>query len=328
MTSIRLRPATYRRVTAVNLGAMAVIVVTGGAVRLTGSGLGCPTWPRCTSGSYTAALAFHPLVEFVNRMITVGVGVVVLLAVVGALLRNPRRRDLLWLSTGLVAGYVGQAVLGGLTVLFALRPQLVMAHFLLSMLLLWNAFVLHQRAGAAGGRRRPVVRREVIALSRVVTGVAALVLFVGTVVTGTGPNSGSKAVYRLPFELRAVAQLHADIVLFLLGVAFALVVLLRVTDAPRAAQQRGATLVAVMVGQALVGFVQYGLGLPRALVELHIAGATAFWLATLWLAESLHERPAERSGVVTVPAEHLPSATDLRWQPAGGYAATGRPAGR
>jgi len=299
-----LQPAAYQRVTRAALVALTAIVITGGAVRLTGSGLGCPTWPRCTASSYTAALSFHPLVEFLNRMITIGVGAVVVLAVAGALLRSPRRVDLVWLSLGLGAGYVGQAVLGGLTVLFDLRPELVMAHFLLSMLLLWDAFVLHRRAGAATSKR-PLVRREVVLLSQVVTVTAAVVLLLGTVVTGTGPNSGARAVYRLPFELRAVAVLHSDVVLFLLGVTGALLVLLRVVEAPPAARRRGALLLTVMAAQTLIGFTQYAFGLPRLLVGLHIAGATAFWLAALWLAEGLHERPAEMPAVVTLPAEPL-----------------------
>lgn len=301
----RLRPAVYRRITLAALLTLSAIVLTGGAVRLTGSGLGCPTWPRCTESSYAAELSFHPLVEFVNRLITVGVGVVVVLALVGAVLRSPRRNDLVWLATGLVAGYAGQAVLGGLTVLFELRPELVMAHFLLSMLLLWDAFVLHARAGALDGSKRPLVRREVTALSRVVTAIAAVVLLLGTVVTGTGPNSGAPAVYRLPFELRSVASLHADVVLLLIGATAVLLVLLHVVEAPPAAQRRGRLLLAVMAAQALVGFSQYALGLPRLLVGLHIAGATAFWLATLWLAESLYERPAAAPAVVRLPSEPL-----------------------
>lgn len=305
MTLPRLQPATLRRVTRAAVVALAAIVLTGGAVRLTGSGLGCPTWPRCTAQSYTAELAFHPLVEFVNRLITIGVGVVVVAAVAGSLLRLPRRPDLVWLSLGLAAGYLGQAVLGGLTVLFDLRPELVMAHFLLSMLLLWDAFVLHQRAGATDSSRRPLVRGEVVLLSRVVTGAAAVVLFLGTVVTGTGPNSGAEAVHRLPFELRAVTALHSDLVLVLLGVTAALLVLLRVVNAPTAARRRGIVLVAVMAAQTTLGFTQYALGLPRLLVGLHIAGATAFWLASLWLAEGLYERPHAATPAVVLPAEPL-----------------------
>lgn len=304
-TPPRLQPVTYRRIAGAALAALTAIVITGGAVRLTGSGLGCPTWPRCTASSYTAALSFHPLVEFVNRMITIGVGMVILLAVAGALLRVPRRTDLVWLSLGLGAGYVGQAVLGGLTVLFDLRPELVMAHFLLSMLLLWDAFVLHQRAAAATTSKRCLVRREVALLGRVVTVTAAVVLLLGTVVTGTGPNSGARAVYRLPFELRAVAVLHSDVVLFLLGLTIALVVLLRVVEAPPAARRRSSLLVAVMAAQTAVGFAQYAFGLPRLLVGVHIAGATAFWLTALWLVESLYERPAAVPAVVRLPSEPL-----------------------
>ncbi len=305
MSIPRLHPAAFRRLTGAALVALAMIVLTGGAVRLTGSGLGCSTWPRCTPQSYTAELAFHPLVEFVNRLITIGVGAVVVATVAGSLLRLPRRRDLVWLSLGLAAGYLGQAVLGGLTVLFELRPELVMAHFLLSMLLLWDAFVLHQRAGAITGARHPLVRPEVQLVSRVVTAVAATVLLLGTVVTGTGPNSGADAVHRLPFQLRAVVSLHSDVVLLLLGATAVLLVLLRVVDAPAAARRRGNLLLAVMGVQAVIGFVQYAAGLPRLLVELHIAGATAFWLATLWLAEGLYERPSAEPVLVTLPAETL-----------------------
>src|SRR5664280_2205148 len=148
-----LSPLAYRRLCLVAVVALAAIVVTGGAVRLTGSGLGCSTWPQCEPGSYTSAIAFRPLVEFGNRMVTIAVGVITAAVAGGSLLLRPRRRDLVWLAWGLVLGYVAQAVLGGLTVLYKLSPLLVMGHFLVSMLLLWDAIVLHRRAGQRAGTR-------------------------------------------------------------------------------------------------------------------------------------------------------------------------------
>jgi heme a synthase len=285
----RIRPASFRRVTSVALVALAAIVVTGGAVRLTSSGLGCSTWPNCQPGSLTPEFSLHPLVEFSNRLVSAVVGIAVVATVVGARLRQPPRRDLTLLSVGLLAGFLAQAVLGGLTVLFHLSPVLVMAHFLVSMLLLWDAFALWQRAGQPAGPRRPVVRTEVLLLGRIVMATAALVLTLGTVVTGTGPNSGASAATRLPFELSSVAQLHSDAVLFLSGVTLTLTVVLRIVGAPEVARRRCSVLLGLIVAQAAVGFTQYFLGLPRLLVGVHVLGATLFWLATLSVVSALHE---------------------------------------
>src|ERR1700730_13143086 len=146
-----LSPEAYHRVTLLAVWALGFIILTGGAVRLTGSGLGCPDWPTCSRHRVVAPLHYHALVEFVNRSITGLVSVMVIVAVLGALVRVPRRRDLTWLALGLVAGVISQIVLGGLTVLFKLAPPFVMAHFLLSMLILADATVLHHRAGWPDG---------------------------------------------------------------------------------------------------------------------------------------------------------------------------------
>ena len=140
---------------------LAAIVVSGAAVRLTGSGLGCPDWPNCDDGRLVAPIEKHALVEFTNRTITGLVSVAVILAVLGSIWRVPRRRDLIWLSWGLVAGVVAQIVLGGVTVLVDLSPPFVMAHFLLSMALLADAVVLHDRASQPDGPRRRVVAPEI-----------------------------------------------------------------------------------------------------------------------------------------------------------------------
>src|SRR5919202_2069669 len=159
MQTPRVSPAAYRRLTAVVTVAVAFIIVTGGAVRITGSGLGCPDWPTCAQDRLVAPWEYHAMVEFVNRTVTGLVSVAVIVAVLASLLRRPRRRDLTWLSLGLVGGVVAQIVLGGLTVLFELKPGFVMAHFLLSLVLLADAVVLHHRArlpdGRAGGPGGP-----------------------------------------------------------------------------------------------------------------------------------------------------------------------------
>lgn len=274
-------PSAYRRLTALALAALVFIVVTGGAVRLTDSGLGCPDWPTCAEERVVAPWEYHAMVEFVNRTITGLVSLAVILAVLGSVFRVPRRRDLVWLSVGLVAGVLGQIVLGGLTVLFELKPQFVMAHFLLSMVLVANAVVLHHRAGRPPGPTRPVVDRELNLLGRLVVGAAALVLFLGTVVTGTGPHGGDPEVERLPFFLPDVARLHGiGVVLFLLVTLAAAFRVVR-AGAPAGVLRRAEVLVAVLVAQAAVGYVQYFTGVPALLVAVHIAGATAAWVATL-----------------------------------------------
>jgi cytochrome c oxidase assembly protein subunit 15 len=205
MERLRLTPRAYQRVTLAALVALAFIVVTGAAVRLTGSGLGCPHWPTCDQGRIVAPLEYHAMVEFVNRTVTGLVSVAVIVAVLGSLARRPRRSDLTWLSLGLVAGVVGQIVLGGLVVLFHLYPPLVMGHFVVSMLLLLDAVVLHHRASSPDdGRWRPVVEREHVLLGRVLVAAAAVAICLGKVVTGAGPQRGSPDAERVD-RLRAGA---------------------------------------------------------------------------------------------------------------------------
>ncbi len=297
MTLPRISPAAYRRISLVALVALAAIVVTGGAVRLTSSGLGCSTWPNCEPGSLTPEFSLHPMVEFTNRVVSAVVGLAVVATVIGAQLRRPPRRDLTLLSLGLAAGFLAQAVLGGLTVLFHLSPVLVMGHFLVSMLLLWDAFALWHRSGWPTTRRQPVVRSEVLALGRIVVGTAALILALGTVVTGTGPNSGASVVTRLPFRLESVAQVHSDAVLFLTGVTVTLAVVLGIVGAPALARRRCRILLGLIVAQGAVGFAQYFLGLPRVLVGLHVLGATLFWLGALALYAALHEPVGDEAGL-------------------------------
>jgi cytochrome c oxidase assembly protein subunit 15 len=277
-----LSPPAYRRVTLVALLALAFIIVTGGAVRLTGSGLGCPDWPTCDGGRIVAPLETHAMVEFVNRTVTGLVSAAVIVAVLASLRRSPRRRDLVWLSAGLVAGVVGQIVLGGLTVLFDLAPPLVMGHFLLSIAILADALVLHWRAGQPDDvARRPLVASGLQALGRLVTAATAVVVLLGTVVTAAGPHAGDKDVPRLGVSVHRAAQVHGIAVVLQLSLVVTVAVLLRRARAPRVVQRRAEVLLGVLVAQGAVGYVQYFTGVPVLLVGIHIAGAVAVWSAAV-----------------------------------------------
>ncbi len=258
-----------RRLAVASVVANSAIVVTGGAVRLTASGLGCPTWPRCTDGSYvpTDEYGVHGLIEFGNRLLTyvlLAVVVAVLVAVVRA-----GRRDLRRLAVVGVLGIPAQAVLGGITVLTGLNPWTVMAHFLLSMVLIGYAVVLLQRVDPAPAPPvAPLLRRG----AQGVLAVVAAVLVVGTVVTGSGPHSGDPEAGRTGLDPGAVSQLHADLVFLLVGLTVGLLLAARATGAARLARA-SAVLLGVTLAQGLLGFVQYWTDLPVVLVGLHMAGA-------------------------------------------------------
>jgi heme a synthase len=293
MRRITLTPSAYRRITLVAAVMLAVIVVTGGAVRLSGSGLGCPDWPNCSPGRLTPRHAsdINAMVEFVNRVFTGLVSIVVVVCVLGSLLRVPRRRDLVWLSVGLVAGVFAQAVLGGLTVLFELQPQFVMAHFLLSLVLLTNAIVLYRRAGQADAPAQPTVALSVRTMGRALLVAATVVVITGTVVTSTGPHGGDRKAKRFGFSLPEVARVHGTSVVVFLTLVLVTFWLLRRTRAPRAVQQQLLVLLVVLVAQAAIGYIQYFNGIPELLVGFHIAGATAVWAAVVALYLSMFAGP-------------------------------------
>lgn len=285
----RVSPDGYRRITLIALGALGFIIVTGGAVRLTGSGLGCPQWPNCSAGHLTphASTSYHPAVEFVNRVITGVVSVAVIVAVLGSLVRTPRRRDLTWLSGGLVAGVIGQIVLGGETVRHKLNPAFVAAHFLLSMLIVWDAVVLHHRAGVADGSRgRPAVERELTWAARLIAAFAAITIILGTVVTGSGPHGGDKDVKRWTLDLHRVTQLHGTSAMLLVALTATTVWMLR-SQGPTLALHRGRQVIEALAVQVAIGYTQYFTGVPVVLVGFHILGAVLVWVAVLRLALAL-----------------------------------------
>jgi heme a synthase len=288
----RLSPAAYRKITFVAGVLLAAIIVTGGAVRLTQSGLGCPDWPNCSPGHLVphGARGGHAWVEYINRLFTGAVSVAVIVAVLGSLARVPRRRDLIWLSFGLVVGVFAQAVLGGLTVLFDLQPPFVMAHFLLSLALLTNAIVLHKRAGESDARARLQVAPSVRLLGRALLVAAACVVVSGTVVTSTGPHGGDAKAKRFDLYLPHVARVHGSLVIAFLLLTLATLWLLRRTRAPAETMQRLGLLLAVSVAQGAIGYIQYFNDIPAFLVGVHIAGATAVWSAVVALYLGCFER--------------------------------------
>lgn len=292
-----LSPTAYRRITLLALALLGIIVVTGAGVRLTGSGLGCSTWPSCEPDSFVphAESGIHGTIESTNRYFTGLVSVGVVLAVAGSFVRVPRRRDLTRWSWTLVAGVVGQVVLGGLTVLFELSPPFVMAHFLVSAVLVGCAFVLHHKAGEPDeGERRPVATSEVRFLTRLLVVAAGVVLVTGTVVTGTGPHGGDEEVARLDLFLPDVVRVHSVAVWLLLAATLWTLHLVRRGGASPTVERALGALVVVEVAQGGVGYAQYFAGVPVGLVAIHIVGSMLVLGATIVAA--LRTSVVERSG--------------------------------
>jgi len=280
-------PSLGHRLNVVALVLTALIVATGGAVRLTDSGLGCSNWPDCTAGHLTPALQFHGLIEFGNRLVTVVLVVAVAAAFLGAVFRSPRRQDLMWLSGGLVAGVLAQAVIGGIVVYTKLNPYVVMVHFYATMLLLVDAVVLvhRSRRDYSPGSGRLLVPRPLIRLFYGMLALLAVVIAAGTATTGAGPHAGDtqgqEVARRLPVSLRDMAELHSSLALLLVGVTIGLVVALHMRDVPERVRRAGRVLMAVLVAQAAVGYTQYFTHLPALLVEVHLVGATALVIGSV-----------------------------------------------
>ena len=277
-------PATVSRLALASAVANGVIVITGGAVRLTGSGLGCPTWPRCTDESFavTPELAAHGVIEFGNRLLTF-VLTAVAIATVVVVFRSVRR-DLRLLAVVGFLGIPAQALLGGITVLTGLNPWTVAAHFLVSSALVAVATVLWLRSREPGVGQ-PLLRRPFPLLVAGIAAATAAVLVLGTVVTGSGPHSGDPKAGRTGLDPELVSQLHADVVFLLLGLTIALLVALHATDSPGRVRRAARDLLIVQLAQGLVGYVQYFTDLPVVLVLVHMLGAvlvTAFTARLVW----------------------------------------------
>ncbi len=330
-------PRFCRRSAGVAVAALAAGIVSGGAVRLTGSGLGCSDWPNCTATSVVAPLQFHALVEFGNRLVNVAITLGLVLVVLGSFRRRPRRTDLVALSSGLIAGILAEIVLGGETVLHKLAPQFVMSHFLLAIVLLVNALVLYHRARqpdggpvevaggvVAGGtiaartvtrgRARPLparclVRRGHLWASRGMLALTLVVVVLGTVVTSTGAHAGAPGVPRFGFSLHTVAQLHGTSVEVLLALTVATLWSMHRARVVPAVLRRGEVLLVVLVAQAAVGYSQYLSGDPVLIVGIHLAGATSVVIAMVLFNLGLYTRDPEPAA--QVPPGDRRSAREL-----------------
>ncbi|WP_412535385.1 COX15/CtaA family protein [Micromonospora zamorensis] len=280
-----------RRLALASIIANVGIVVTGGAVRLTASGLGCPTWPRCTDDSYvtTPEMGVYGVIEFGNRMLTFAVGLIALATVLAVLLHRPRRPGLLVLAVAVFLGIPAQAVIGGITVLTNLNPWVVGLHFLASMAVIAAAYALWRRIGDPDGPPVAVVPAPLRALARVTTGVTVAVLVVGTWVTGSGPHAGDHGAARNGLDPETISQVHADGVFLLIGLSVALIFAFRAVGAQRATRA-AIVLVAVELGQGLIGFVQYFTHVPAILVGAHMLGSCLVLLAALSVQWSTRER--------------------------------------
>ena len=267
------------------------IVLTGAAVRITGSGLGCPTWPECTYGSYVpvagqAEGAFHAWIEFGNRLLTFLLLFAAVAVVIYAIKKS--RRDLLWRALLQVLGIFGQGIIGGITVLTDLNPLAVASHFILSIFLIAGAISIVARGRSPLISIRPIETKVKI-LAHVQVLLTFIVIVIGTLVTGSGPHAGDLDAPRLKLDERAITWLHADAVIALLGVSLALLVLSEISPETK---RRVKIFFAVTLAQGLVGYAQYVLGLPELLVIVHVLGSTLVWIASwrIWLSITTAER--------------------------------------
>lgn len=290
-------PAVMRRLAIAAVVAQAGIAVTGSVVRVTGSGLGCPTWPECFPGSmvptpHPEVAALTQWVEFGNRLLTFVVVLVAGLCLLAALGTRPRRPRLTRLAAVQPVGVVAQAVIGGVTVLTGLAWWTVAIHFMVSMVLVWFAVQLVAAATQGAGAPRRTVPAPVRGLVATSSGVLAALLLAGTLVTAAGPHSGDAATPRLRLGVETAAQVHADLLFAYLGLLVGLGFALYALGAPPRLRRRFALLVAVVAVQGALGGLQYALGVPEALVSLHVLGAALVTVAAAALWAGLTERPA------------------------------------
>jgi heme a synthase len=291
-------PEQFRWLALGDLAGVILIVLTGAAVRLTGSGLGCPDWPTCYTNQLTGPLPVHAAIEYSNRGVTAALEVIVGVSLVAAWCRAPRRSDLLWLNAGLVGGIVADAILGEFVVYSKLNPWLVSAHLLISLAMVAVAAVLYHRATHQYAGAAPVVRDARIAhLARWLWVPFVAVVLSGTVTTGSGPHAGNSqgqdVARRLPIAFADAARLHGTLgTLFLVAVLALLVTAYR-THAPRAVLVGVERLAAATALQAALGLTQYALHVPVALVEIHVFGAVALTVGVVQLTLRQVARPFE-----------------------------------
>jgi cytochrome c oxidase assembly protein subunit 15 len=273
-----------RRISLANLIAQSGIIVTGAIVRLTGSGLGCPTWPDCAPGSLIPVAGqvegFHKYIEFGNRTLTFLVLAISIALFVFSLL-NERRNIIVWSFLPLI-GTLLQAVLGGITVLTGLHPSTVMAHFLLSIVLVGISVKIYDYFN--NKRIFKPLPKIVDSYVKLVTLVGLAVIILGTITTGSGPHSGDEIAARFDLDIRVIAWLHADSVLLFVGLIVGLLVITVINKESKDIYKITRTLFIICLIQGFIGYVQWFNGLPWLLVSLHVIGAVITWIAITNLA--------------------------------------------
>jgi cytochrome c oxidase assembly protein subunit 15 len=307
MRAPRLSPAVFRRLTLVNVVLLVAIIVSGAAVRLTNSGLGCADWPNCSATKLVDVSGHHAAIEQLNRIFSGAIGIPIGLALVGSYLREPRRRDLVRQAWLLFALFWAEAVLGGISVMVKLAWVSVMGHFLLAITLVGIALLMHQRAGEPEGDRRPVVPLHVEWLARAVYAMTIWVLVLGTLVTAAGPHGGDEEARRLGWPLGDVARVHGVSVDILVVLVVVLVVALVRVRAPRRVLTVASLTLLAMTAQGILGYVQYAEHIPAVLVGFHVFGAVIVFVCVQQLLLDLRV-PA--SATVTL-AEPLPAAAPV-----------------
>ncbi|MFC9860808.1 MULTISPECIES: COX15/CtaA family protein [unclassified Streptomyces] len=287
------------------------IIITGGAVRLTGSGLGCDTWPKCTDDSLfaTPEQGLHGAIEFGNRMLTYVLSAAVGWAIIAVRSVKPRRRGLSRLAWSQFWLVMGNAVIGGITVWAGLNPWSVAGHFLLANGLLTVAVITWVRVGEGDGPAVPRAPRPVRNLSWAIVATTVLLIALGTTVTGSGKHAGdSSDVPRMPWDWNAAAHVHAIGAWVVCALAIAMWLALRMVDAPADTRARSRDLLIVLVAQGAIGYVQYFSDVPEVLVGIHMFGSSLMWIAVLRLALSMRERAAVAAPVLAPSAERPETA--------------------
>jgi cytochrome c oxidase assembly protein subunit 15 len=314
---LAVTPIQYRRLAYITLAALTLIVLTGAAVRLTDSGLGCPNWPRCY-GKVVPPLQIHALIEFGNRAVSGIVGAITAVIAVLSLTRRPFRRDLALLAWALPLGVVGQAVLGGYTVTNHLAPGFVMAHFGLSMVILIAAVALAWRARHEPGSRPRSTERAAVWSVRALAPLGALTIFAGTAATAAGPHSGGivgQHVHRLHFKgtdtLSWVVHQHATVAALFGVIAVGVWLYHRHRGASEEMMEPLTALCILLAAQGLVGSVQYELHLPSDMVWVHVALATITWVVTLWAVATAGRLAPRVAAVPEAPAERPARTREL-----------------
>lgn len=292
-----LSPSAFRRLTLVNVVLLVAIIASGAAVRLTDSGLGCADWPNCNADNFINVDTGRSAIEQLNRIFSGLIGVPLVVALVFAYRREPRRRDLVSRAWLMLALFLGNAVLGGISVMVKLAWVSVMGHFLLAIALVGVALETYKRAGEPDGPRVPTVSRATVVVARLVYVLTAWVLVAGTLLTAAGPHGGDREAKRLDWAIGDVARVHAVSVDVLVALVLVFVVALARQGAPRRVLATASVALAAMTAQGILGYVQYFNAIPALLVGFHVVGAVAVFGTVQWLQFTLREPAPRRDDV-------------------------------